>query len=130
MALKNAHSVVKVGNNLSERFDAKDTSIGVWNQELYDMYIDIDVVKRIKIQSLRWLDRVAPMDSSSPVRKVFESQSGGGCRRQRCPPQRWAKQVHEYLTTFGIRNWRQTATARDVRLWRLKLAEAKTCNRL
>ena len=41
---------------------------------------------------------------------------------------RWAKQVDENLRTLGIRNWRQAATARDV--WRRKLAEAKTCNRL
>ena len=89
---------------------------------------DIDVVKRIKLQRLRWLGHVARMDSSNPVRKVFESETGGGCRRQGRPPQRWAKQVDENLRTLGIRNWRQAATARDV--WRRKLAEAKTCNRL
>ena len=26
-----------------------------WKQELYDIYDDIDVVKRIKIQRLRWV---------------------------------------------------------------------------
>ena len=66
------------------------------------------------------------MDSSNPVRKVFESE--GGCRRQGRPPQRWAKQVDESLRTLCIRNCRQAETARDV--WRRKLAEAKTCNRL
>ena len=45
-----------------------------WNQELYDIYDDIDVVKRIKILRLRWLGHVARMDSSNPVRKVFESE--------------------------------------------------------
>ena len=64
----------------------------------------------------------------SLVRKVFESEPGGGCPRQGRPPQRWAKQVDEHLRTLGFRNWRQAATARDV--WRHKLAEAKTCNRL
>ena len=71
------------------------------------------------------------MDSPNPVRKVFESEFGGGSRRQGWqgwPRQRWAKQVDENLTTLGIRNWRQAATARDV--WRRKLAEAKTGNRL
>ena len=47
------------------------------------------------------------MDSSNPVRKVFESEPGGGYRRQVRPPQRWAKQVDENLRTLGIRNWRQ-----------------------
>ena len=88
----------------------------------------MDVVKRIKIQRLRWLGHVALMDSSNPVRKVFESVASGGSRRKGRPHQRWAKQVDENLTTLGIRNWRQAATARDV--WRRKLTEAKTCNRL
>ena len=61
-----------------------------WNQELYDIYDDIDVVKRIKIQRLRWLGYVARMDSSNPVRKFFEFEPGDGCRRQGWPPQRWA----------------------------------------
>ena len=86
------------------------------------VYDDIDVVKRIKIQRLRWLGHVARMDSSNPVRKVFESD--GEPRRQGQLPQRWAKQVDENLRTLGIRNWRQAT--RDV--WRRKLAEAKTCN--
>ena len=59
---------------------------------------------------------------------VFESEPGGGSRRQGRPPQRFAKQVDKNLRTLGIRNWQQAATAHDV--WRLKLAEAKTCNRL
>ena len=90
-----------------------------WNLELYDIYDDIDVVKRIKIQRLRC------MDNSNPVRKVFEAEPGGGYRKQGRPAQRWAKQVDEKLRMLGIRNWRQAATAR-----RRKLAEAKTCNRL
>ena len=61
------------------------------NQELYDIYNDIDVVKRIKIQRLRWLGHVARMNSSNPVPKVFESEPGGGNRRQGRPRQRWDK---------------------------------------
>ena len=81
--------------------------------QLYDIYDDIDVVKRIK-DALRWLGHVARMDSSNPVRKVFESEPGGGYRRQGRPLQRWVKQVDENQRTLGIRNWRQAATARDV----------------
>ena len=104
---------------------------GEWritNQELYDIYDGIDVVKGIKIQRLRWLGHVHRIDSSNPVRKVFQSEPDGGSRRKGWPRQRWAKQVTEDGTTLGIRNWRQAATARDV--WRRKLAEAKTCSRL
>ena len=59
-----------------------------WNQELYDIYDDIDVVKRIQIQRIRWLGHVARMDSSNPVRKVFESEPGDGSRRKGAPRQR------------------------------------------
>ena len=54
------------------------------------------------------------MDSSNPVRKVFESEPGGGSRRKRRPRQRWANQVTENVTTLDIRNWHQAAIARDV----------------
>ena len=56
-----------------------------WNQELYDIYDGIDVVKPIKVQRLRWLGHVTRMDSSNSVRKVFESEPGGGSRRKGRP---------------------------------------------
>ena len=40
------------------------------------------------------------MNSSNPVRKVFEFEPGGGCRRQGRPRQRWAKEVDENLRTL------------------------------
>ena len=64
-------------------------------------------MKRIKIQRIRWLGHVTRMDSSNPVRKVFESEPGSGSRRKGRPRQHWAKQVNENVTTLGIRNWRQ-----------------------
>ena len=87
---------------------------------------DIDVVKRIKRQRIRWLGHVARMDSYKPVGKVFESEPGGGSRRKEGSRQRGAKQLT--VTTLCSRNWRQAAIARDV--WHCKLAEAKTCNSL
>ena len=62
-----------------------------WNQEQYDIYDDIDVVKRKKIQRLRWLGDVACMERSKPVRKIFESEPGVKSRRKGWPRQRWAK---------------------------------------
>ena len=68
------------------------------------------------------------MDSSNPVRKVFESKPGGESRRKGRSRQHCAKQVTENVATLDIRNWRQAAMARDV--WRRKLAEVKAANRL
>ena len=85
-----------------------------WHQELYDIFDEFDVVKRIIIQRLRWLGHVARMDSSNPVRKVFESEPGGGSRRKERPRQRWAIQ--------DVRNCRQAAIGRHV--WHRNLVEA------
>ena len=71
---------------------------------------------------------VARMDSSNPVRKIFESEPGGGKRRKGRLRQRWAVQVAKDVSTLGIQIWRKAAIARDE--WRRNLAEAKTCNRL
>ena len=43
---------------------------------------DIDIVKRIKIQRLRWLGPVVGVEEFAPARKVFESKPGGGSRRR------------------------------------------------
>ena len=66
------------------------------------------------MQRLRWLGHVLRMDSSKPVRKLFESEpSGGSCRKGRSR-QHWAKQLYENVTMLANRNWQQAATARDV----------------
>ena len=83
-----------------------------WNQELYDKFDDIDVVKRIKIQRLQWLAHIVCMNSSNPGSKVFASEPS---EESRGKGRRWANQMTKSVRTLGIRNWRQ--------------AEAKTCNR-
>ena len=37
------------------------------NQELYEVYVDIDIVKRITIQRLRWLGHVVKMNEDAPA---------------------------------------------------------------
>ena len=67
-----------------------------------DIYDDINVVKRNKIERLRWLGQVAHMDSSNTLRKVFESEPSGGSHRKGRPRQRWAQQLNENVITLGI----------------------------
>ena len=84
-----------------------------WNHELYGLYGDIDIVKRIKIQRLRWLGHVVRMEESTPARKVFESEPGGGSRRRGRPNLRWGDQVLKDVSTLGIRSWRQSTSNRQ-----------------
>ena len=99
-----------------------------WNNELYELYADIDLVKRIKIQRLRWLGHVERMDEDAPAKKVFHAAPGGGQRRRGRPNLRWKDQVMGNLTALGISNWRQRAQCRDD--WRGFLDAAKTDTRL
>ena len=98
------------------------------NHELYELFDDIDIVKRIKIQRLRWLGHVVRMDKQAPAKRVFESDPKGGARRRGRPNIRWQNQLEENIASLGIANWRQSAGRRTD--WRNLLNEAKTNSRL
>ncbi|XP_060665808.1 uncharacterized protein LOC132798106, partial [Drosophila nasuta] len=67
------------------------------NHELYELYDDVDVVRRITIQRLRWLGHVVRMDEESPAQKVFEARVDYGRRRRGRPNLRWKDQVEQEL---------------------------------
>ena len=96
------------------------------NSELYNLYNDVEIVSRVKLQRLRWLGHVVRMDEEAPARKVFETAPSGGSRRRGRPFLRWRDQVVENINTLGISNWRQLAGRRSD--WRNLLYEAKTNN--
>ena len=93
------------------------------NHELYELYGDIDISRRITIQRLRWLGHVARMDEEAPAKKVFEAEVSGQRRRGR-PCLRWKDQVEEDLRLLGVNNWRRRAQCRDA--WRELLRSAVT----
>ena len=99
---------------------------GIWrrrfNHELYGLYGGMSLVKRLRIQRLRWLGHVERMDSTAPARRVFESEPQGQRNRGR-PRLRWCTQVEKDLNHLGVRNWRQLA--RDRASWRGMLVEAQ-----
>ena len=82
-----------------------------WNHELYELYPDIDVVRRVKIARLRWLGHVSRMDQNEPARKVFEDVLEGR-RKVGRPRLRWKDQVDESLRILGVTNWREKAKDR------------------
>jgi len=60
---------------------------GIWktrtNQELRELYKDLDTVVHIKKNRLQWIGHVARMDQGRTVKKVLESKSEGNRRRGR-----------------------------------------------
>lgn len=92
-----------------------------FNHELYGLYSDVDLVKKLKIQRLRWLGHVERMDNNAPARRVFESNPDG-VRSRGKPPNRWRTQVENDLNQLAVRNWRRLA--RDRAGWRGLLVEA------
>ena len=51
-----------------------------YNSELYHMYKDVPIVRKIKAQRLRWLGHVARMDENDVAKSIFESKPQGGNR--------------------------------------------------
>lgn len=82
------------------------------NHELYELYADIDIVKRIKLQRLRWLGHVVRMEENAPAKKAFEYAPGDGSRRRGRPKLRWKDQVEEDISKLGVINWRRSAEDR------------------
>ena len=73
------------------------------NRKLYELFIDMDVSKRINIQRCRWLSLVVRMDEDAPARLVFDAVIGGNQRVGR-PRTRLKDQLEEALTSLGVEN--------------------------
>lgn len=86
-----------------------------YNHELYQMYKDPDIVKRIWKQQLRWLGHVHRMHDEAPPKKIaFASENiMGGSRKQGAPKLRWLGTVEKELKASNIRNWKDLAVDRD-----------------
>lgn len=96
------------------------------NHELYELFGDVDVARRIKIQRLRWFGHVYRMDEQTPAKCIFASKQPRGSRRRGRPTLRWKEQVEHNIATLGISS--QVAGRRSD--WRNLLLEAKTNRRL
>ena len=59
--------------------------VGEWrtrcNHELYSLYKDDQVTKKIRVQRLRWLDHLARMKDDNVAKRVFERNPE--CKRRR-----------------------------------------------
>ena len=83
-----------------------------YNNELYTLYKESDIVSYIKINRLKWAGHVIRMEEQSATRRVPVAVVEG--RRQRGRPKlRWEDDVMEDARKLEERNWRNAARNRD-----------------
>jgi len=94
-----------------------------YNEELYRLYDEADLVTTIKISRLRWAGHVMRMQDNLPCKKITLDKPEGRRWAGR-PNLRWIDGVMKDAEKVGVRNWR--ARARDRDDWRRLLESAKT----
>jgi len=82
---------------------------GIWrvrtDQELREIYKDLDIVADIKKKSLECAGRIARMDQARTVKKIYDSKSER-CRRRGRPSLGWLEDVQKDLREMGINPYR------------------------
>ena len=94
-----------------------------YNEELYRLYDEADLVTTIKITRLRWAGHVMRMKENLPCQKITLDKPEGRRRAGR-PNLRWIDGVMKDAEKLGVRNWRVRARDRGDR--RRLLESAKT----
>ena len=95
-----------------------------WNNELYSLCKEPNIVEDIKIRRLEWAGHMIRMEEERIPKKVLNGNFHT-TRTVGRPRTRWADVVQrDALQLPGIRGWRRRAANRDE--WRRLIREAKT----
>jgi hypothetical protein len=94
-----------------------------YNEELYHLYDETDLVTTVTITRLRWAGYIIRMQGNLPCKKITLDKPEGRGRVGR-PNLRWLDRVMREAERLGVRNWRSKAKDRDG--WRRLLESAKT----
>ena len=87
-----------------------------YNHELYSLYKDDQVTKKMRVQHLRWSGHLGRMNDDNVARRVFE-RNPEARRRSGRPNLRWKDSVLEDYQKLGVDLARRTA-ALDRSVWR------------
>jgi hypothetical protein len=89
---------------------------GMWririNQELSELYKDLDIVADIREKRLEWTGHVVRIDQGRAAKKIFESKLEGS-RRSGRPRMRWLEDVQKVLGEMKVKRWRRKAVDRE-----------------
>jgi len=93
-----------------------------WNNELYSLYKESNIVEDIKIRRLEWAGHIIRMEEERISKKVLNGNFHT-TRPVGRPRTRWADVVQrDALQLLGIRGWRKAANRNE---WRHLMREAK-----
>jgi hypothetical protein len=98
-----------------------------YNEELYRLYDETDLVTTIKITRLRWPGHIVRMQENLPCKKITLDEPEGR-RRVGRPNLRWMDGVMRDAEWLRVRNWWIKVKDRDG--WRRLLESAKTLHGL
>jgi hypothetical protein len=94
-----------------------------YNNELYELFNEPDIVEYIKINRLCWAGHVIGMDNNRLVKKVFNTKPTG-IRKNGRTKLRWEVDVIQDIKTSGVMNWRNIAMEKES--WQKLLRQART----
>ena len=99
---------------------------GYWrsrtNEEVRQLYGELDMVTEIKKGRFRWLGHVERMSEERVVKRLYQNTPEGS-RSVGRPSLRWMDDVREDLRMMGVTNWRIRSHRRDD--WKTVVKEAK-----
>jgi len=92
-----------------------------YNNELYKLYDELDIIKVIKMGRLRWLRHLFRRQELDPRGKLSVLKPEGN-RHVRKPEVRWLESVKEDVKKMGVRIWGRKWQNREK--WRKFLEKA------
>ena len=99
---------------------------GYWrsrtNEEVRQLYGELDMVTEIKKGRFRWLGHVERMSEERVVKRLYQNTPEGS-RSVGRPSLRWMDDVREDLRMMGVTTWRIRSHRRDD--WKTVVKEAK-----
>jgi hypothetical protein len=94
-----------------------------WNNELYSLYKELNIVEDIKIRRLEWAGHIIRMEEERILKKVLNGNFYTTRPVGRPRTRRVDVVQSDALQMLGIRGWRRRAANRDE--WRHLMREAK-----
>jgi hypothetical protein len=96
-------------------FGAKQEN-GTWrkryNDELYELFNDSNIVNYIKAKRLAWAGHLTCLSNERTLKKIFNTKPEG-TRNVGRPKLRWEDSVVQDTRTLGVNSWKKTALDRD-----------------